>query len=112
MTPSSRYENSPLLTKSGPHYETVELPDRPPDYETVVPNGNRQETRIPIDDGAPPLPPSCKPEDIIIGCSQGQLIQHGTVSVSSMTAVEELQVHVVYIYVCVELTLYMYALIA
>ena len=90
--PSSRYEDRPLLTKSAPHYETVELPDRPPAYETVVlPNGNRQETSISIDDDAPPVPPPCKPEDII-GCSQVQLTQHGTDSVSSMVAVEERQV--------------------
>ena len=88
VPPSSRYEDAPLLTKSAPHYETVELPDRPPpDYETVVlPNGNRQETSTSIDDDAPPVPPPCKPEDII------QLIQHGSVSFFSMAVVEERQV--------------------
>ena len=91
--PSPRYEDRPLLTKSALHYETVELPDRPPDYDTVVlPNGNRQETSISVDENAPPaVPPPCKPEDII-SCSQVQLIQHGTDSLSLMAAVEECQV--------------------
>ena len=68
----------------------VELPDRPPDYETVVlPNGNRQETCISIDDDdAPPLLPLCKPDDII-GCRR---VQHGTDALYSMPTVEELQV--------------------
>ena len=62
---SLRYENSPLLTESGPHYETVEL------HET-----NRQETSAPVDDDAPPLPPPYKSED-----SQ---VQNGTSSMATI----------------------------
>lgn len=72
----------PLLSTQDSNYETIDPSD-----------GNAQETSIPIDVDAPPVPTHYKPDDIshIIGCS---LTQHGTDSVSSMTAIEKPQVYI------------------